>query len=139
MDLAGDGQLDVVGFGGPRPGFSERTTDEDWQPFRPFGSLPNIRWADPNLRFVDLTGDGLADVLITEDEVFTWHSSLGEEGFGPAEKVQQAGDEEKGPRRRFLEMGGIFLTPMPQPVLKIAHQFAIIRGRTRGRRPLDRE
>jgi hypothetical protein len=30
---------------------------------------------DPNLRFVDLDGDGHADVLITEDEAFTWHQS----------------------------------------------------------------
>jgi RHS repeat-associated protein len=103
MDLAGDGQLDVVDFGGSIPGFSERTSDEDWQQFRSFASLPNIRWMDQNLRFVDLTGDGLPDVLITEDEVFTWHSSLGEEGFGPAEKVRQALDEDKGPRLLFAD------------------------------------
>ena len=37
-------------------------------PFRPFDSLPNLDWHDPNLRFVDLDGDGHADVLITEDD-----------------------------------------------------------------------
>ena len=42
---------------------------------------------DPNLKFVDLDGDGHADVLITEDDAFVWHPSLAEEGFGPARRV----------------------------------------------------
>ena len=67
LDLAGDGQLDLAEFGGPTPGFYERTHDEDWMTFRTFESLPVIDWSDPNLRFVDLTGDGHADILITED------------------------------------------------------------------------
>jgi hypothetical protein len=32
--------------------------------FAPFRHLPNVRWDDPQLRFVDLDGDGLADVLV---------------------------------------------------------------------------
>ena len=63
-----------------------------------FSSLPNIRWDEPNLRFVDLTGDGHADVLISEDEVFTWHASLGEDGFGSARYVRKPFEEEVGPR-----------------------------------------
>src|SRR2546429_3304721 len=81
LDLAGDGQLDLVTFAGPTPGFYERTQDEDWEPFKAFVSLPNISWDEPNLRFIDLNGDGHADVLITEHDVFTWYPSLAEEGF----------------------------------------------------------
>lgn len=103
LDLAGDGQLDVVAFDDPAPGFYERTHDEKWKPFRSFASLPNIPWRDPNLKFVDLTGDGHADILITEDEAFTWHLSLAEAGFGAGEKVRQALDEEKGPRLVFAD------------------------------------
>ena len=33
----------------------------------------SVDWASPDLRFVDLDGDGLADVLITEDDAFTWY------------------------------------------------------------------
>jgi len=98
IDLAGNGQLDLVSFAGPSPGFYERTQDEDWTSFRTFRSLPNIRWDDPNLRFVDLTGDGHADVLITEDDVFTWYPSLAEEGFDRAGHVRKPLDEEQGPR-----------------------------------------
>ncbi|OQY99744.1 MAG: toxin [Candidatus Brocadia sp. UTAMX2] len=103
LDLAGDGQLDLVALNGPTPGFYERTQDESWEYFRPFVSFPNLEWGNQNLKFVDLTGDGHADILIAEDDAFTWYRSLAEEGFGPAEKVRQALDEEKGPRLVFAD------------------------------------
>jgi RHS repeat-associated protein len=103
LDLAGDGQVDVVEMDSPTPGFFERTDGGAWEPHRSFRSLPNLSWNDPNLRFVDLTGDGHADVLITEQEAFTWYPSLGEAGFGPAMRMQQALDEEKGPRLVFAD------------------------------------
>jgi hypothetical protein len=95
--------LDLVEFDSPTPGFFERAEDEDWNPFRPFQSLPVLDWRNPNLKFVDVTGDGLADVLISEDHVFCWYTSLGAEGFGPAQRVPQALDEEKGPKLIFAD------------------------------------
>lgn len=103
LDLAGDGQLDLVELDRPLAGFYERTIDENWEPFVPFKSLPNIAWQDPNLKFIDLTGDGHADVLISEDNAFTWYGSLAEAGFGPAKKVTQALEEESGPRLVFAD------------------------------------
>jgi hypothetical protein len=103
LDLAGDGQLDLALLDGPTPGFYERTRDQRWALFRTFESLPNVDWNDPNLRFVDLTGDGHADILITEDDVFTWYLSLAEAGFAPHESVRQALDEEEGPRLVFAD------------------------------------
>jgi RHS repeat-associated protein len=103
LDLAGDGQLDLAMLDGPTPGFYERTHDERWVAFRAFESLPNINWNDPNLRFIDLTGDGHADILITEENAFNWHLSLAEAGFGSGERVQQLLDEEQGPRLVFAD------------------------------------
>ncbi len=99
LDLAGDGRLDVVALGGPTPGFYERTGDDGWEPFRAFRHLPTIAWDDDlDLRFVDLEGDGHAGMLMTEQDVLTWHPSLAEEGFGPARSVRQPIDEERAPR-----------------------------------------
>ncbi|MBS9405430.1 VCBS repeat-containing protein [Halomonas sp. TRM85114] len=103
MDLAGDGQPDLVMLEGPMPGLYEHDGKEGWQPFRPFSSRLNRDFGDPNLKFVDLDGDGHADVLITENDAFVWHASLAEEGFGPARRVAQALDEEKGPRIVFAD------------------------------------
>jgi hypothetical protein len=103
MDLAGDGQPDVVVMDGPAPGLYEHDGAEGWEPFRPFTSRLNRSLRDPNLKLVDLDGDGHADVLITEDDAFTWHASLAEEGFGPAWRVAHALDEENGPRIVFAD------------------------------------
>ena len=103
MDLAGDGQPDLVVLDGPTPGLFEHDGDEDWQPFHSFTSRLNRDMRDPNLKFVDLDGDGHADVLITEDDAFVWHPSLAEDGFGPARRVAQALDEETGPRLVFAD------------------------------------
>ncbi len=103
LDLSGDGQLDVVAFTRPAPGFYERTLDFDWEPFRPLRRLPDIRWDDPNTRFVDLSGDGRADVLVTESEVLTWYPSLDEGGFDAARQLRKPRDEEQGPRLVFAD------------------------------------
>ena len=103
LDLAGDGQLDLVTLRGYTPGFYERTHEEDWESFVAFKSLPNLDWDNPNLKFIDLNGDGHSDILIAEDECFVWHPSLAEDGFGAAEKVHYTWDEEKGPRIVFFD------------------------------------
>lgn len=103
LDLNGNGRLDLVDLAGAAPGFTGRTESRAWQQFRPFRFRPDIAWDDPNLRFVDLDGDGRADVLITGEQAFTWHSSLGEDGFGPGRREFVPLDEERGPRLVFAD------------------------------------
>jgi RHS repeat-associated protein len=98
LDLAGDGRPDIVIMQGRVTGLYEHDAGDGWQPFRPFTSFPTRDLRDPNLRFVDLDGDGRADLLITEDHAFVWYPSIGEEGFSEAHRVAQALDEEEGPR-----------------------------------------
>ena len=83
-----------------RPGFYERDRRRGLGAVpRRSASCPTSRWDDPNLRFVDLDGDGHADVLITEDDVFTWHPSLAEDGFGPAAARAPGARRGEGPAR----------------------------------------
>jgi len=103
MDLAGDGQPDVVVMEGWTPGLYEHDDGEGWQSFRAFSTPLNRDLRDPNVRLVDLDGDGHADVLITEDDAFVWHPSLTEDGFGSAQRVAKVLDEEKGPRVVFAD------------------------------------
>jgi RHS repeat-associated protein len=102
LDLAGDGQLDLVDLAGPTPGFNERV-DGDWAPFRPFESLPPLDWASPSLRFTDLDGDGHADVLVTDRDAWTWYPSRGEAGFGPPRPAPAPDDQDGGPLLLFAD------------------------------------
>ncbi|KAL4767105.1 hypothetical protein BDW60DRAFT_200755 [Aspergillus nidulans var. acristatus] len=113
MDLDGAGNLDSVRFDDTEKGFSRRTRYESgtgWLPFIKFRAIPNIDWSNPNLRFVDLTGDGRADILITENDALVWYPGFGSDGFGDAIRVVNALDEEKGPRLIFADYNNcIFL------------------------------
>jgi len=101
MDIDGNGQLDLVQFSSPMSGFFERNQSNGWENFLPFKQHPNINWQDPNLKFIDLTGDGHADAVITEAEVITWYPSLAKEGFAESKCSHTATNEDDGPRVLF--------------------------------------
>lgn len=98
LDLGGNGQLSLVDFSVVTPGFFKKIANEDWSSFTPFKFLPNIRWDDPTLLVIDLTGDGRADIIMSNDQVFTWYPSLAEDGFAPMEHRRVSLDERIGPR-----------------------------------------
>jgi Salmonella virulence plasmid 65kDa B protein len=103
LDLSGDGQLALVDFESHTPGYFERTENGGWRPFARFQSLPVQDWRNPELKFVDLTGDGFADILISEGNAFRWYNSLSTEGFAGENRLPQAIDEEKGPKLLFSD------------------------------------
>ncbi|WP_460821619.1 SpvB/TcaC N-terminal domain-containing protein [Nocardioides ungokensis] len=103
LDLAGDGRPDVVTWQRPTPGFFAHDDDEGWLPFRAFAAPLTRDMHDPNLRFVDLDGDGRAELLITDDDALVWHPSRGEAGFGPEQRVGHRLDEQQSPRVVFAD------------------------------------
>ncbi|HXT71723.1 MAG TPA: SpvB/TcaC N-terminal domain-containing protein [Vicinamibacterales bacterium] len=98
IDLDADGRLEFALLAPGTGGYFDRTDSAGWTPFRPFRSVPVVDFTDPNLRLADLTGDGLADILITDDQAITWHPSLGDGGFGEAVRVRVPWNDEGGPR-----------------------------------------
>jgi RHS repeat-associated protein len=103
VDIGRDGNLDLVTYAQPLAGYFERTPDGDWAPFAALRSVPEIDWDDPNLRFVDVDGDGFPDVLVTENDAFAWYRSRGKDGFDPAVFVAKPRDEQRGPAVVFAD------------------------------------
>ena len=98
VDVTGNGKLDLVSHETSMWGYYERDEDAPlgWSEFRPFRNFPNVQ-PGRTLQFIDLTGDGLADVLLCDDRVFTWYSSRGSEGYGPPQMSTQSWEERDGP------------------------------------------
>ena len=109
-DLQGDGRLDVVQYQRPSAGFFEQTGTyggsgrrSGFSAFKPFESVPNVDFSGPNVRFLDATGDGLADLLVTEGDLIICYRSKGERGFEPAVHHPLPRDERDGPRVVFSD------------------------------------
>lgn len=98
VDLTGDGQPDLVVLGGPTPGFFEHDDADGWLPFRAFASAPDRDLRDLDVMFVDLDGDGHADLLLADEDAWVWHPSLAESGFAAQRRVAAVLEEEHGPR-----------------------------------------
>ncbi len=103
VDFAGDGQKYLVQLATPPQGYYRRNANGKWDAFARFRSVPNIDFRDPNLRYLDLDGDGLADILVSETDVFRWYPSQGTAGYGAAEVVRNPLTDERGPRLVLAE------------------------------------
>ncbi|KAL3467024.1 hypothetical protein BJX64DRAFT_284173 [Aspergillus heterothallicus] len=89
-DLNRNGRMNMVCLDctGTLEGFYERGEAQQWMPLEPFPSTPSAPIRDSATKRIDLTGDGLADLLREEPsgEMF-WYPSLGKRGFAPAQKA----------------------------------------------------
>lgn len=111
QELEADGTKYLSSYDGMNKGFFKINDEGEWQPFKTFQQLPNIDFNDPHTKLLDLNGDGKAELLITEDNLFVWYPSAGEKGFDTSRKVWQSVDEEKGPHLVFNDSSqSIFLS-----------------------------
>ncbi len=112
-DLDADGGKQLVSYSGAMPGYFELDDENEWQRFNAFRTLPNINFKDANTRMLDLNGDGKAEVLITEENVFACYESDGRHGFTRSYRTTKSYDEEKGPAIAFADSTqSIFLADM---------------------------
>ena len=103
---AATARADLLVHSGPLAGFFETTSDGTWQTFKPYDVFPSFDLADPNVRLVDLTGDGLSDALMTRDEHFLWFECLGEKGFAPPKHIARQHDLDSFPDVFFNDPAG---------------------------------
>ena len=96
-DMAGDGQADLLVHAGQAWGFYEATNAGGWETFRPYRSVPSFSLNDSNTRMVDLTGDGKADALRTDQNAFIYFPCKGEEGFDKPKFVRRTHDLDEFP------------------------------------------
>ncbi len=105
-DLGGDGLADLMVEAPPISGFYEATPDGGWKPFKRIESMPTIDFSDPDVRLVDLTGDGLSDMLITRDTHFLWFRSRGEAGYENPQRLPRQHDLDAFPDVYFSDPAG---------------------------------
>ncbi|MCA9554137.1 MAG: VCBS repeat-containing protein, partial [Myxococcales bacterium] len=110
MDLQGDGRLDLVRYAPPHAGYFVQTgtyggagTRTGFECHRTLRSVPNVDFSDPDLRFLDVTGDGRADLVITQGDLLICYRGLGADGFEEATRVPVPRDEQAGPRVVFSD------------------------------------
>ena len=83
--------------------------------FQAFSEMANINLNDPYTRLLDVTGNGQPDLVMTEENVFTWFAANGKKGYLPAEHSFKPLDEEQGPALVFADENhqeSIFLADM---------------------------
>lgn len=113
QDIEANGQKQVVVNSDGLHGYFELTTENDWNPFRPFSTVANLNLQDPNTRLIDLDGDGRPELVVTQEHAFVWYGSNGKAGHKEAEWVSKTFDEERGPALVFADSTQtIFLADM---------------------------
>lgn len=103
QDIEGDGRKFIVSLSGPVKGYFEIVDNDEWKPFQPFIHLPNVDLNDPNTKLIDLNGDGRPEIIVSEENVFTWYAGRGVTGYDSAELSAKPFDEEKGPAIVFAD------------------------------------
>ncbi|WP_245598395.1 SpvB/TcaC N-terminal domain-containing protein [Sporocytophaga myxococcoides] len=112
-DLDADGKKQLVSFEAETRGYFEINDDATWKPFRYFKGFPNIDIHSPDVRMLDLNGDGKPDLLVSEDDIFTWYPSEGRDGYSVALRNLKSKNEEDGPAVIFADNAQtIFLADM---------------------------
>lgn len=113
LDLEANGEKQIVVQSGGLGGFFELSDDGHWQPFRAFLKNLSIDLKDPNVRFLDVNGDGKPEVVLADQGAFWWWENEGKLGYDSPELATKPYDEERGAAIVFADTEQrIFLADM---------------------------
>ncbi len=113
QDLEANGEKQLVVTTPGLQGYFEMTDDGKWQPFRAFLKTLNIDFRDPNVRMMDLNGDGKPEVILSDLGAFWWWENEGKIGYDSPELATKPYDEEQGVSLVFSDLEQrIFLADM---------------------------
>ncbi|MBL6447078.1 VCBS repeat-containing protein [Fulvivirga sp. 29W222] len=97
QDLEGEGLKQITINSPGTQGYFAMDEAGQWEPFKAFIHQLDINLSDPNVRMLDINGDGKPEVLLSDQGAFWWWENLGKKGYGPAQHVPKPYDEEQGP------------------------------------------
>ena len=96
QDLDGNGEKQLVVTSPGMQGYFEWTDDGDWQPFKAFLKTLHLDLRDPNVRMLDVNGDGKPEVVLSDLGAFWYWENEGKTGYDSPEWVVKPYDEELG-------------------------------------------
>jgi hypothetical protein len=113
QDLDADGGKQLVVNGEDIQGFFELDDNDTWHNFKPFDHIAHVNLRDPNVRLLDLNGDGKPEIVLTEENAFRWWGNKGRRGYEASERAFKSSNEELGPAIVFSDaQQRIFLADM---------------------------
>ncbi|MDO8969099.1 MAG: toxin TcdB middle/N-terminal domain-containing protein, partial [Saprospiraceae bacterium] len=103
QDLDADGGKQIVVSAEGIQGYFELNEDNRWENFRVFDHYAQVDLRDPNVRLLDLNGDGRPEIVLTEENAFRWWPNKGRAGYEADERTFKPFDEELGPAIVFSD------------------------------------
>lgn len=90
-DVTGNGHLDLLVSSPAQAGYYAQENDRRWLPFQPFVDFPTD-YHNPLVRQVDVSGEGLVDLLVIEENQVRVYPNQRRNGFGQAWLRPRRGD-----------------------------------------------
>jgi RHS repeat-associated protein len=113
QDLDANGEKQLVVNSGGIQGYFELTNQGEWQPFKTFLNNLNIDLKNPNIRMLDVNGDGKPEVVLSDEGAFWFWENEGKIGYDTPELATKPYDEEQGATLVFQDQEQrIFLADM---------------------------
>ena len=118
MDVNGDGKLDLMVSQLQQAGLYEMGNNHRWGNFQAFSRFP-LDYHEPSIEHVDVTGDGLADVVMIEDRCVRMNTLVGNVGYAHTavvEKQEQLPSSKPNAEFEMLEFANLLGAGSPQRV-----------------------